>query len=166
MNNGESDNSINSEPIPTLFEWAGGIKPFERLTAEMYRRVPDDPILGPVFSGMSAEHAQHVGHFIAEVCGGPPTYSGRGGSHAGMIRKHMHRDLREEQRRRWFDLMIDCADAVGLPDDPEFRAAFVAYLEWGSRVAMLNSRPETADPGDGMPMPQWGWGEPKGPYTE
>ena len=149
-------------PVPTLFEWAGGLDVFERLTDEMYKKVPDDPVLGPVFSGMSAEHARHVGHFIADVFGGPPAYSSSGGSHAGMIRRHLHRSLTEEQRRCWFDLMIDCADAVGMPDDPEFRSAFVAYLEWGSRIAVLSSDPTAQEP-DEMPMPEWSWGTPGGP---
>ena len=29
-----------------------------------------------------------------------------------------------------------------LPDDPEFRSAFVAYAEWGTRFAMHNSQPD------------------------
>ena len=38
-------------------------------------------------------------------------------------------------------LMSLAADDVGLPDDPEFRAALVGYLEWGARLAMHNSKP-------------------------
>ena len=34
------------------------------------------------------------------------------------------------------------ADDAGLPDDPEFRAALVGYLEWGTRLAMHNSQPD------------------------
>ena len=26
-----------------------------------------------------------------------------------------------------------------MPDDPEFRSAIVGYLEWGSRLAVINS---------------------------
>ncbi len=29
----------------------------------------------------------------------------------------------------------------GLPDDPEFRSAFAAYIEWGTRIAVTNSQP-------------------------
>ena len=28
-----------------------------------------------------------------------------------------------------------------MPDDPEFRSALVGYLEWGSRLAVINSQP-------------------------
>lgn len=60
-------------------------------------------------------------------------------------------------------LLLECADAAGLPDDPEFRSAFVGYVEWGTRLALLNSRLDV--PPDGhAPMPAWGWGETGGPY--
>jgi hypothetical protein len=48
----------------------------------------------------------------------------------------------------------------------EYRSALVGYLEWGSRLAVLNSA-ASADPIDPQaPMPWWGWGEVKGPYAQ
>jgi len=61
-------------------------------------------------------------------------------------------------------LLLECADEIGLPDDPEFRSAFVGYLEWGTRLAVINSQPG-ADVSADAPMPAWGWGEAKGPYV-
>ena len=58
-----------------------------------------------------------------------------------MVRQHLGRGLTEAQRVRWTRLLCDCADEAGLPTDPEFRSAFVSYLEWGSRIAVLNSQP-------------------------
>src|SRR5262249_55176679 len=40
--------------------------------------------------------------------------------------------------------------------DAEWRAAFVAYLEWGSRLALENSQPG-AHPPPHMPVPRWWW---------
>ena len=60
-------------------------------------------------------------------------------------------------------LLLECADQVGVPDDPEFRSAFVGYLEWGTRLAVINSQPGADVSGEG-PMPTWGWGETKGPF--
>jgi hemoglobin len=80
-----------------------------------------------------------------------------------MIRKHLGRALTETARRRWIELLLDCADEVGVPSDPEFRSALVAYLEWGSRLAVMNSQPGAAAV-EGAPMPRWGWGVPGGPY--
>ncbi len=52
-----------------------------------------------------------------------------------MIARHLGRALTGTQRKRWIELMLETADEVGLPHDPEVRAAFVGYLEWapGSR---------------------------------
>ena len=58
---------------------------------------------------------------------------------------------------------MDSADEAGLPSDPEFRSAFVGYIEWGTRLAVINSQPG-AEPGLDEPMPHWGWGETKGPW--
>ena len=69
------------------------------------------------------------------------------------------------QRKRWMQLLLECADDVGIPSDPEFRSALVGYLEWGSRLAVLNSQPGAEVTFDG-PMPVWGWGEVKGPYVK
>lgn len=137
----------------------------EGLTKAFYAAVAQDPVLAPVFAQMSPDHPAHVAAFIGEVFGGPRAYTAAGGSHAGMIGHHLGRHLTEPQRRRWVELMLDTADAVGLPGDPEFRAAFVGYLEWGTRLAVLNSAPGVEAPPEGAPMPVWGWGPPGGPYV-
>ncbi len=56
------------------------------------------------------------------------------------------------------------ADDAGMPDDPEFRSALVAYLEWGTRIALANSQTDTVVV-EHAPVPRWGWGEapPYGP---
>lgn len=53
-------------------------------------------------------------------------------------------------------LLSRSADEVGLPADAEFRAAFTAYLEWGSRIAVENSKPGVHPPPH-MPVPRWWW---------
>ena len=49
-----------------------------------------------------------------------------------------------EQRWRFVETMSVAADDAGLPDDPEFRSALLAYLEWGTRPALANSQPGAA----------------------
>lgn len=91
------------------------------------------------------------------------TYSEQHGGHPHMVQQHLNRHLSQEQRRRWISLLLETADELSMPDDPEFRSALVGYLEWGSRLAVINSQPgATAD--HDAPMPKWGWGEVKGPY--
>ncbi|MET0386463.1 MAG: group II truncated hemoglobin [Polyangiales bacterium] len=155
---------MSETEIPTLYEWVGGLPALERLLTLFYQRVPDDALLAPVFAHMDPAHARHVAAFLAEVLGGPTQYSAQHGGHAHMIRKHLGRALNDQQRKRWVALLLECADELGVRDDPEFRSAFVAYLEWGTRLAVINSQPGATVVED-APMPRWGWGEVKGPYT-
>lgn len=143
--------------VPTLYEWAGGAEAFEKLFTTFYERVPQDELLAPLFAGMDPDHAKHVAAWLGEVFGGPRTYSEHRGGHAHMVGKHLGKGITEQQRRRWVTLLQDTADDVGLPDDPEFRSAFVGYLEWGTRMAVIFSRPG-ATPNPDEPMPVWGWG--------
>jgi hemoglobin len=149
---------------PSLAEWAGTAR-LAALTRRFYERVPTDPVLAPVFAKMDPRHAEHVAAFLTEVFGGGQPYTAAGGSHGGMIAKHLGRHLTETQRRRWMELMLDTADEVGLPSDPEFRSAFVGYLEWGTRLAVINSQDDEAGTSSSSPMPQWNWGPAGGPWT-
>jgi len=143
---------------PTLYEWAGGAEALERLTEAFYAEIRRDPLLEPVFRHMDERHPQHVAVWLGDVFGGPPLYTEERGGYPHMVAKHRDRALTESQRRRWVELMLDAADRVGLPSDPEFRSAFVAYLEWGTRLALANSQPGT-EPPQSAPVPRWGWGE-------
>ena len=143
---------------PTVYDWAGGHAAFDRLTDVFYRRVRDDEILGPVFAGMDEHHPQHVATWLAEVFGGPPRYTEEHGGYPHMLHKHLGLAITETQRRRWVTMIMDAADEAELPADPEFRSAFVAYVEWGTRLALGNSQPGAAPPPE-APVPRWGWGE-------
>jgi len=150
--------------VPSLYEWAGGMPAFEKLFDKFYDKVLADDILEPVFKHMSPQHRLHVAHFVAEVLGGPKLYSESEGSHFEMIRKHLSRHLTQQHRKRWMELLLETADELQLPDDPEFRSAFMAYLEWGTRIAVLNSNLDEVTESPDIPMPVWGWGVPGGPY--
>ncbi|MBR0654896.1 group II truncated hemoglobin [Plastoroseomonas arctica] len=155
----------DAAPVPSLVEWAGGPPAFHALAERFYAKVPQDALLAPIFASMNPEHAHHVADFVAEVFGDPARpYSAAGGSHAKMIAHHLGRHLTEAQRKRWITLMLETVDEAGLPDDPEFRAALVGYLEWATRLAVLNSQPGVVAPQPDMAMPVWGWGPPGGPY--
>jgi hemoglobin len=155
--------SIPTE-VPSLSEWVGGTEVFNRLFKRFYERVPEDQILAPIFASMAPDHAAQVANFVCEVLGGPKSYSKDGGSHAGMISRHLDRHLSQEQRRAWVALLLSTADELGVPADPEFRASLVGYLEWGSRIAVLNSQPGAAKPNSNLDMPAWTWASPGGPY--
>jgi truncated hemoglobin YjbI len=148
---------VAANTAPTLFEWAGGAPALLRLTRIFYGTyVPDDPLLGPLFADMAPDHPERVAAWLGEVFGGPKAYTERFGGYERMVSRHLGKGLREEQRARWVELLCRSADDAGLPTDPEWRAAFVSYLEWGSRIALENSQ-EGAQPPAHMPVPRWSW---------
>ena len=159
-------NLTMTKEIPSLYEWAGDLQTFERLFTAFYEKVLKDDLLGDVFKSMSPEHVGHVSHFVAEVFGGPKLYTEEdAGSHARMIGKHIGKMLTEEKRQRWVHLLLQTADEIGLKGDPEFRSAFVGYIEWGTRIAVINSQLTENPITESEPMPKWGWGETGGPYS-
>jgi len=152
--------------IPTLYEWTGDIQTFETLFSNFYEKVLRDDLLGEVFKNMSPRHVKHVAHFVAEVFGGPTFYTIEDkGSHSKMIGEHIGKMLTEQKRQRWVLLLLETADEVSLKSDPEFRSAFVGYIEWGTRLAVINSQLTENPMVESEPMPKWGWGETGGPYT-
>jgi CDGSH-type Zn-finger protein/truncated hemoglobin YjbI len=162
---------------PTLFEWAGGLPALTRMTRLLYEKhVPADDLLAPLFASMPPEHPRREAMWLAEVFGGPAWYSADrdgadrdgadrdgadpdgqdpGGSQQ-MTVAHAGRSLDERQRARWVALASRAADEAGLPADAQFRSAFAAYLDWGSRVAVGMSQPGGAPAGDAA-VPRWGW---------
>ncbi|WP_372348892.1 group II truncated hemoglobin [Streptomyces sp. KL116D] len=142
---------------PTLYEWAGGAEAFARLTSVFYDKVVKDDLLGPLFAELPAEHAEHVAVWLGEVFGGPPAYTERLGGHSHMVAMHVGKGIDERQRRRWVNLIQDAADEAGLPTDAEFRSAFCAYVEWGTRLAVYFSGPDATRPAE-QPVPRWNWG--------
>jgi len=143
---------------PTMFEWCGGLPALTRMTRLFYEKhVPQDPLLAPLFANMSADHPQRVAKWLGEVFGGPPCYSEEYGGYPRMLSQHLGKALTEERRARWVTLICQSAQEAGLPADPEFRSAFTAYIEWGSRLALENSQTD-AKPPEHMPMPHWDWG--------
>ena len=129
------------EREPTMFEWAGGLPALTRMTRLFYEKhVPEDPLLAPLFANMSADHPERVAKWLGEVFGGPHAYSEEYGGYPRMLSQHIGKGLTEEKRARWVTLLIRSSREAGLPNDAEFRSAFQAYIEWGSRLAVENSQ--------------------------
>jgi CDGSH-type Zn-finger protein/truncated hemoglobin YjbI len=152
------DPQVDAEHEPTLFEWVGGLPALLRMTHLFYDKyVPQEPLLLPLFVGMSPDHPERVAAWLGEVFGGPKNYSQQYGGYPRMLSQHVGKHISEAQRERWVNLLCQAADEAGVPADPEFRSAFMAYIEWGSRLAVENSA-SSAHPPLHMPMPRWDWG--------
>ena len=151
------------DQAPTIFEWAGGLPALTRMTRLFYEKyVPQDPLLAPLFANMSADHPERVAAWLGEVFCGPREYSREYGGYVRMLSQHIGKGLTEDKRARWVQLILRSAQEAGLPADPEFRSAFSAYIEWGSRLALENSQPGAQPPAQ-MPMPHWDWSTAAGP---
>jgi hemoglobin len=152
-------NENNEAATPTLYEWAGGRPAIEGLIGAFYDRVEGDDQLSVLFpGGVPAEHRDHVTSWWCEVFGGPPRYTGELGGYERMLGKHRGLGITPDQRARFVTLMSLAADDAHLPADPEFRSALLAYLEWGTRLALANSQPDAVVV-EHAPVPRWGWGE-------
>ena len=144
---------------PSLYEWAGGRDAFDRMIDAFYDRVEQDDLLSPFFpGGVHEEHRRHVACWWTEVFGGPARYTEELGGYERMLNHHLQLGITAEQRHRFASLMSLAADDAHMPDDPEFRSALVAYLEWGTRLALANSQDGTTVV-EHAPVPRWGWGE-------
>jgi hemoglobin len=144
--------------VPSLYEWAGGTPAIRRLLDAFYDRVEQDELLSGLFpGGVSEEHRANVTLWWVEVLGGPTAYTEQLGGYPRMLAHHRDLRITPEQRFRFASLMSRAADDADLPGDPEFRAAFVSYVEWGTRIALHNSQ-SGADVIEQAPVPHWGWG--------
>jgi hemoglobin len=143
--------------MPSLFEFAGGEAAIHRLEELFYDSVLRDPLLHPLFGAGRPEHVPHLTAFTAESFGGPDRFSRELGF-AHLIDVHRGLRISEEQRRRFVELYLAALDAADIPDDPQFRAAVVEHVEFGSRVAMQNSHAETDDELHPLrEVPRWTW---------
>ena len=79
-----------------------------------------------------------------------------------MISQHLGKEITEEKRARWVELLQQSAIEAGLPNDPEFGSVFGSYIVWGSRLAVENSTIGACPP-EHMPMPHWDWETAAGP---
>jgi len=150
---------VNEDDLPTLLAWAGGSDAVRRLIDAFYDRVEADDLLAGFFpGGVHERHRDHVTDWWCEVLGGATRYTERHGGYPTMLAHHRDLAITGEQRLRFATTMSRAADDAGLPDDPEFRAALVGYLEWGTRLAQHNSQPGVTGVPPQAPVPRWGWG--------
>ena len=150
--------------VPTPYVWSGAAEALARLTDAFYGRVREGELLAPLFADLPPDHATRVAAWMGEIFGGPPANSPVQGGCGHMVAEHLGQAITEPQRRRWVNLMQDAADDAGLPVDAEFRSAFLACVEWGTRLAVHFSGQDAGVP-DERAVPRW-TGSSAPPYRE
>jgi hemoglobin len=144
--------------MQTVYEAAGGDEGMRRLASAWHVRVMADDVVSHAFQhGFEPDHVERLAAYWAEVLGGPPRFSERLGDHSSLLRMHAGNGPGMlELGPRFVDCFVAAADDVGLPDDPGFRAALRAYMEWA--VADVNEFHESAEAvPSGLGMPRWDW---------
>lgn len=143
---------------PTLFEFAGGEPAFLALATAHHARCLSDPELNHPFShpGQHPQHVERLAAYWAEVMGGPPRFSESCGNHSRVLSLHAGNGDISDLGLRFIECFVRAADDAGLPDDPQFRAALRAYMQWAVDEVLSYPTTETAVSPD-LPMPHWSW---------
>lgn len=146
---------------PSIYEFAGGDAAFIALATAHHERCLQDPELNHPFShGVNPQHIKHLADYWAEAFGGPPRYSESHGGHSGMLEIHARQGAGEDYGPRFVACFMQAADDVGLSEDPDFRAAIRAYMEWAVEEVDSYAPADAQVPQD-LPVPRWGWNGPE-----
>jgi len=128
------------------------------LATAHHARCLADPELNHPFSHPD-QHPQHVERlavYWAEVLGGPPKFSQTCGSQFGVLHMHSGNGDMGDLGERFIRCFEEAMDEVGLPTDPDFRAAMSAYMRWAVDDVLAYSPVDAVVPRDPA-MPRWGW---------
>ena len=143
---------------PTLYEFAGGHAALLALARAHHARCLADPELNHPFShpDQHPQHVERLAAYWAEVLGGPPSYSESMADQSYLVRLHSGNGIHDDLSSRFVECFVRAADDAGLPDDPEFRAALRAYMEWAATdVTRYDATAD--DVPRGLAMPHWSW---------
>lgn len=116
-----------------------GEETFRRIVHEFYRRVTDDPVLGPMYPADDLDGAEdRLRWFLVQYWGGPQTFNERRG-HPRLRMRHMNFPVTPEARDHWLTIM---SQALATVDDQALPApARAAVWDHMVRVAdMLINR--------------------------
>ena len=96
-----------------------GMEGFTRLVAAFYRQVPQDDLLGPMYTMRDLPGAeQRLRDFLIGRFGGPQTYIEQRG-HPRLRARHSPFSIDQTARDRWLQLMDDALGEAALPGEAE-----------------------------------------------
>jgi hemoglobin len=146
---------------PTIYDHLGGAPALEAFVAALHERCVADPFLEHPFShGLDPDHLPHLAAYLAEVFGGPVTYSTTLGGHSAMLEVHAGAGADEAFNDAFVTCFMAAADDVHLPNDAEFRAIWRDYVE-SAVLDVFQYSPIGARVPTGLAMPRWSWNGPE-----
>ena len=96
-----------------------GTEGFTRLVAAFYRQVPQDDLLGPMYSAKDLPGAERrLRDFLIGRFGGPQTYIEQRG-HPRLRARHSPFSIDQKARDRWMRLMDNALGEASLPGEAE-----------------------------------------------
>jgi hemoglobin len=141
-----------------MYEHVGGEPVLRRFVEHFHESVLRDELLGSLFEYARPTHVEHLTAFMVEITGGPTRYSEELGGLGSLIEAHRDLEITEEQRQRFVDLMLEAADAVGMPADRRFREALAKSVDAGATFSMRFSYPGvTFDKSYPPTIGRWRW---------
>ena len=140
-----------------MYEFAGGLPAFGRLAAAHHERCQQDPELNHAFShGGHPQHVERLASYLAEVFGGPATYTQTCGAQVHMMKLHAGNGIGADWGDRFVRCFDQAADDARLPDDPELRRVLHDYMQWAVADVIAYSPPGSTVPSD-VVVPRWSW---------
>jgi hemoglobin len=113
-----------------------GDEGFARLTAAFFRRVPTDPILGPMYERDLAGAEWRLREFLVGRFGGPMRYVEKRG-HPRLGMRHARFKIDQAARDRWVSTMLEALDEAKFP--PEAHRPLHQFFE--QAATFLINRP-------------------------
>ena len=110
----------------TIFEAAGGAIVFERIVANFYDGLSQDPILRPLYPADLSESKQAMSLFLIQYFGGTATYSQQRG-HPRLRMRHLPFSIGQAERDAWMKHMKAAVEFENLK--PEISSAMMDYFE-------------------------------------
>jgi hemoglobin len=146
------------EPVPSVYEAAGGAEALRRLAEAWHSRVLADEVVGHAFShGYHPEHTDRLAAYWAEALGGPVTYSERYGDETLVVRMHSGNGPHQEMDRRAISCFDEALVDAGLAADDRLRRVLHDYFAWATTTSMTQVEDSADDVPDGLSIPQWSW---------
>lgn len=144
----------------TIFEAAGGSRPFLDLAFAWHARCLADPIVSHAFShGVQSDHCERLAAYWTEALGGPPDFSASMGNESSVVGMHSgmgeHAEM-DEAAQVCFELALNDA---GLADNARLRVTLTEYFRWATATMSMYPRSPDDVP-SGLSIAQWSWDGP------